>query len=98
MNVEAAACGTPAIASNSPGLRESVRDGQTGILVPHGDHEALAEALRKVVTEPGLVERLGSNARQFAETLSWDRAAELTEAHLLETSHRAGYRRKEEDL
>ena len=98
VNVEAAACGTPAIASNSPGLRESVRDGHTGILVPHGDHEALAEALRKVVSEPDLVERLGSNARQFAETLSWDRAAELTEAHLLETSHRAGYRRKEEDL
>ncbi|MFC1640040.1 glycosyltransferase family 4 protein [Gemmatimonadota bacterium] len=98
VNVEAAACGTLAIASDSPGLRESVRDGQTGILVPHGDYEALAEALEKVVSEPGLVERLGSGARLFAETLSWDRAAELTEAHLLETSHRAGYRRKEEYL
>ena len=98
VNVEAAACGTPAIASDSPGLRESVRDGETGILVPHGDHNALCEALTRLVSEPGLVERLGSNARQFAETLSWDRAADLTEAHLLETSHRAGYRRKEEDL
>ena len=98
VNVEAAACGTPAIASDSPGLRESVRDGQTGILVPHGDHEALSEALKRMVSEPGLVERLGTNARLFAETLSWGHAANLTEAHLLETSHRAGYRQKEEDL
>ena len=36
-NLEAAACGTPVVASNSPGIRESVRDGETGYLVPHGD-------------------------------------------------------------
>ena len=98
VNIEAAACGTPAIASDSPGLRESVRDGHTGILVPHGDHEALVEAFKRVAADPELVERMGRNARQFAETLSWDHAADLTEAHLLETSQRAGGRQKEEDL
>ena len=36
-NLEAAACGTPVVASNSPGIRESVHDGETGYLVPHGD-------------------------------------------------------------
>ncbi len=97
VNVEAAACGTPAVASNSPGLRESVRDGETGILVSHGDHEKLAEALMRFVNDPKLVERLGNNARRFAETLSWDSAAEMTEAHLLETYHRAGERRKERE-
>ena len=35
--MEAAACGTPSLASDSPGLRDSVRDGETGYLVPHGD-------------------------------------------------------------
>ena len=35
--VEAAACGTPSLASDSPGLRDSVRHGETGFLVPHGD-------------------------------------------------------------
>ncbi len=35
-NVEAAACGTPSLASDSPGLRDSVRHGETGFLVPHG--------------------------------------------------------------
>ncbi len=84
-NVEAAACGTPAIASDSPGLRESVRNGQTGVLVPHGSPEALAGALARFSTEPGLVQTLGEGARRFAETLSWDRAAAETERHLLET-------------
>jgi glycosyltransferase involved in cell wall biosynthesis len=95
VNVEAAACGTPAIASDSPGLRESVRDGQTGILVPHGEVQALADALTRVATDPDLVADLGRNARQFAETLSWERAADLTEAHLLEFSQRAENRQKE---
>ncbi len=94
VNVEAAACGTPAIASDSPGLRESVRDGQTGILVPHGNVTTLAKVLGRVATEPELVAGLGSEARHFAETLSWERAADLTETHLLELSHKAGNRQE----
>ncbi len=85
VNVEAAACGTPALASDSPGLRESVRDGSTGILVPHGDTLALADAIARLCRQPALVNSYGGNARQFAETLSWDQAAEETETHLLET-------------
>jgi len=86
-NVEAAACGTPAVASDRPGLRDSVLDGQTGFLVPHGDPEALATALVRLSTEPELVERLGQAGRRFAETLSWERAATETERHLEETIH-----------
>lgn len=85
-NVEAAACGTPAVASDSPGLRESVLDSKTGILVPHNNTEALSTALRRLSGDTHLITRLGAAARDFAETLSWDRAAELTEAHLLETA------------
>jgi len=95
VNVEAAACGTPAIASNSPGLRESVRHEETGVLVKHGSHQELAAAMHRFASDPGLVERLGRQARRFAETLSWDRAADMTEAHLEETHQRAGQRRKE---
>ena len=94
-NVEAAACGTPAVASNSPGLRESVRDGETGMLVPHDDPEALAAALLRLSENVEQVETLGRAARHFATGLSWDRAAELTEAHLLETVHHARGGRKE---
>ena len=81
-NVEAAACATPALASDSPGLRESVRHGETGFLVPHGDVRALAERMVALAGDPGLVQRLGRGARAFAEQLSWERAARATEAHL----------------
>jgi glycosyltransferase involved in cell wall biosynthesis len=81
-NVEAAACGTPALASDSPGLRESVRDGETGFLVPHGDVQAMARRMLELAGDSGLVTRLGRGARAFATGLSWDRAAQATEAHL----------------
>jgi len=84
-NVEAAACGTPALASDSPGLRESVRDGVTGYLVPHGDAQALARRLRELAADPALVERLGRGARDFAEGLSWDAAAQATLGHIERT-------------
>src|SRR5690606_35628933 len=86
-NVEAAASGTPTVASNSPGLRDSVRDGETGFLVPHGDVAALARQLRRVLEDPTLRERLGAGARRFAERLSWDSAADRTERHLDEVLH-----------
>lgn len=81
-NMEAAACGTPTVASDSPGLRDSVRHGDTGLLVPHGDVDALADGLRTILLDPALRERLGQGARRFAEAFSWDRSADRTEAHL----------------
>lgn len=84
-NVEAAACGTPAVASDSPGLRESVRHDQTGILVPHGDVEAMATALIRLSEHLEVVASFGAAARQFAEGLLWEQTAKQTEAHLIET-------------
>ncbi len=81
-NVEAAGCGTPALASDSPGLRESVRHGETGFLVPHGDWQQLARRMLVLAGDPALVGQLGRAARAFAEQLSWERAARATEAHL----------------
>ena len=81
-NLEAAACATPVVASNSPGIRESVRNGETGFLVPHGDVVAMADAMRRVAGSRDLVTTLGRSARTFAETFTWERAADQTEAHL----------------
>ena len=81
-NVEAEACGTPVVASNSPGIRESVRHGETGFLVPHGDVAALGAALDRVAQDPALVARMGVAARTFAESFTWERCARETEAHL----------------
>jgi glycosyltransferase involved in cell wall biosynthesis len=83
-NLEAAACGTPVIATNSPGIRESVIDGETGFLVRRDDPQGMAAAMRGLVQSPGLVESLGSAGRRFAETFTWDRAAGETLAHLEE--------------
>ena len=84
-NVEAAASGTPALASDSPGLRESVQHGVTGYLVPHGDSRALADRMLALAADRSLVDRLGHAARIFAEGLSWDSAARATVAHIEQT-------------
>jgi glycosyltransferase involved in cell wall biosynthesis len=96
-NLEAAACGTPVVASNSPGIRESIRDGETGYLVPHGDTQAMARALDRLAASPELVRALGEAGRRFAETFTWERAAAETEQHLVGVargrsaeSHRGG--------
>ncbi len=94
-NVEASACGTPAIASNSPGLRESVIDGETGVLVPHGDSRALADAMRRISQSLEAVAAFGRNGRRYAEGLSWDSAAKQTEEHLMETINSAHRGQKE---
>lgn len=88
--MEAAACGTPSIASDSPGLRDSVRPGETGVLVAHGDAAALAARMVEFATDRDLVDRLGGNARRHAEAHGWDAAARATEDHLHVLTGRTG--------
>jgi glycosyltransferase involved in cell wall biosynthesis len=83
-NLEAAASGTPVVASDSPGLRESVRDGETGFLVRHGDEDAFTARLNQLAASPALVASMGVTARRFAETFTWERAASMTETHVHE--------------
>jgi glycosyltransferase involved in cell wall biosynthesis len=73
--IEAGACGTPTVASDSPGLRESVRDGETGILVPHGDLGALAEKIAQLLGDAALREKMGAAARAWAAQFSWEEMA-----------------------
>ncbi len=87
-NVEAAACGTPVVASDAPGLRESVDVGESGFLVSHGDAEAWTAALREVLGDPALRDRLGKGGIAHAAQFSWDRAASETEAHLYKSVDR----------
>jgi glycosyltransferase involved in cell wall biosynthesis len=87
-NVEAAASGTPVVASDSPGIRESVRHGETGFLVPHGNVGAFAGALRRLVDDPLLVSRLGEAGRRFAQRFTWERSASETLGHLQEIVQR----------
>lgn len=81
-NLEAAACGTLTVASDAPGLRESVVDGTTGRLVPHGNVEALADALAELVGDEKTRTTMGRNAVEFAKGYSWDASADRWEALL----------------
>jgi glycosyltransferase involved in cell wall biosynthesis len=67
--LEAMAAGLPVVASAVGGIPELVVDGETGFLVPPGDPEALAEALRRVVADDELRRRLGAGGRERAEQL-----------------------------
>jgi phosphatidylinositol alpha-1,6-mannosyltransferase len=57
--LEAGACGKPVIGSDISGCREAVIDGQTGVMVPPGDPNALAEAIDRLLTDPELAGALG---------------------------------------
>ena len=73
---EAFAAGTPVVASDIAGYRDVVRDGVDGVLVPRGDAQSLAEALRDLYEEP---ERRAAMARAAAlgvERFAWPRVAE----------------------
>lgn len=74
--LEAGACRTPTVASDSPGLRDAVADGDTGFLVRHGDTGALARRLRELLSDARRRHAMGKAAREFALTLSWERASE----------------------
>lgn len=90
-SIEASACGTPTVASNSPGLRETVRHGETGLLVPHGDVDALAEALGRTL-QPRTRDRMGRAARAMAERYTWDGVADAFEELLFSVVAARGHR------
>ncbi len=77
--LEAAACGLPMVATDVPGCREIVRDGETGLLVPPRDAESLAAALERLAGDAVLRRRMGAAARELVErALSDEVVAEQT--------------------
>lgn len=69
--VEAGACGTAVVATDAPGLRDSVKKGETGLLVPYGDRRARAESLTEVLTNAALRDRLASAGLAWARRFQW---------------------------
>jgi phosphatidyl-myo-inositol alpha-mannosyltransferase len=78
--VEAMAAGVPVVATDIPGYREVVRDGADGILVRPNDPVALAEAIRRVLSEPGLASALAAAGRARAPDFAWDAVVPRIEA------------------
>jgi len=76
--VEAGACGTAVVAADSPGLRDSVRDGETGVLVPYGDDARLADAMTRVLEDGALRTRLESGGIAWAARFDWPKCGALS--------------------
>jgi D-inositol-3-phosphate glycosyltransferase len=69
--LEAMACGTPVIASETGGLAFLVKNGETGFHVPAADPQALAEKVKELMMDEVLRARLGKQAAQYAKEFSW---------------------------
>jgi glycosyltransferase involved in cell wall biosynthesis len=76
--MEANACGTAVIASDVPGLRDAVKDGETGILYPFGNIGVLGEKMRLMLDDARMRDRLAENAYRWAATFDWNAAAKRT--------------------
>ena len=78
--LEAMAAGLPIVATDVPGTREPVTDGQHGLLVPGQDVDALSAAILRLLDTPELAARLGAAARDRARTRF--SLAQMADAHL----------------
>lgn len=74
-NIEANAVGTPVLAADAPGLRDSVSVDQSGLLYPWGNIDTLASTLIRMLTERDVQSRLATGARDWAARFNWDQAA-----------------------
>ncbi|MDR1497474.1 MAG: glycosyltransferase family 4 protein [Puniceicoccales bacterium] len=84
--LEAGAHALPVVAHDTGGVPEAVVDGETGLLVPSGDRQALSTALRRLLETPSLRHFLGENGRRRAATFSWDQNVKTLFASFLEIS------------
>lgn len=71
--VEAGACEVPVVATRTGGIVDAVADGETGILIPQENVDALAEALIRLLKDPDEATRMGKRARaRVLEGLTWE--------------------------
>jgi len=75
-SIEANACGTPVIASNVPGLRDSVRNPHTGFLVEYGKSEIFAHQIQKIIKNKNLRNIMKINSLNWAKQFDWKNSAE----------------------
>ena len=73
--LEANACGTPVVAANVPGLIDSVVHGKTGILVPHGDPDALAQEVVALLIDADRRSKMSQAAVAWSQQFNWEQTA-----------------------
>jgi glycosyltransferase involved in cell wall biosynthesis len=80
--IEANALGTPVVATDAPGLRDSVEEGRTGFLVPDADVDTFAERIGRLLADDSLACKLSSAATLWSKRFDWDLAADQMAASL----------------
>lgn len=75
--MEANACGTPVISAKTPGLRETVVDGETGFFYPYGEIDILVEKMKILLENDNLREEMGKKAVNWARNFTWEKSANL---------------------
>jgi glycosyltransferase involved in cell wall biosynthesis len=80
--IEANAVGTPVVASDAPGLRDSVRHGETGWLAPIGDVSAFRARIADLLRAGDAAEAMARRGEEWARRFDWDVAASEMEAAL----------------
>jgi glycosyltransferase involved in cell wall biosynthesis len=74
--MEANACGTPVVAARSPGLVDSVSEGESGFLYEYGNVREMADRIELLLDKPDLRAEMGRKGIEWAEKYSWERATD----------------------
>lgn len=75
--IEAGACGRVVLASNIEGLKDAIKDGENGFLVPYGDAEFWAEKIKEVLSDDNFRKEFGEKAQKFVEeNYSWEKISQ----------------------
>jgi len=77
--IEANACGKPVIGSKIGGIKYVIKEGETGLLVPPGDPNELANAMERLLDDERLAKKMGSKGRKMVqENYTWDKIVKMT--------------------
>ncbi len=91
-NIEANACGTPVVAANVPGLRDSVSDGVSGLLYEYGNIRQLADQVIELLSNSVRHQQMSEGGINWAAKFTWERCARESFAEI-ERSAAEGARR-----
>ena len=75
-NIEANACGTPVISANVPGLRDSVKQGVSGLLYEYGITKDLENQISKLLMDDKMLKNISKTAIDWADNFSWEKSTD----------------------
>lgn len=77
--LEAMACGTPVVTTDSMGVRDFVEDGENALMIPPKEPEKIAESILRIYKDPELGEKMKENGLETAARFTWERVVDVFE-------------------